>query len=398
MGEWIKTLLMIVGSFFIQPLFIIGVIWSIGMSLKRIRIERKTYRVAIFKEWFEVKNFFLMGLFPGVIASIILAVVGVPLTIEWIIFYQFSTIILLLLFGTRYIHPIFTFPITVLLLVITNVVLKTNSWSNISLMGHHFRQLSFFNNDLLINGLIIMLMMLLVTIFSLKFYKMKQLSPEFLKTSRGKWVGSYLLKPFWMLPLLLIVPGNLFTAVFDWWPVFAIGNQTYTVLFLPILLGLQLKVQAQVPQRALQLVVKDLIVLTGVLVILIVSNIIWPVFVWFSYLIIFVGAVYVYFRHRNREHNWFFLYGSNDEGLKVIGIRPATPAAKMKLSVGDTIVTCNDLPIKTENDFYQALKINSAYCHLKIRQIDGEYRLEQTAIYEDSPHEIGVVTIPEKLV
>lgn len=398
MGEWIKTLLMIVGSFFIQPLFIVGVIWSIGMSLKRIRTERKIYRVAIFKEWFEVKDFLVMGLLPGVIGSILLTVLGVPLTVEWIVFYQISTLILLVLFGTRYIHPIITFPVTALLLSVTNWILETNSSSNLNIMGYSVEQLNFFNNHLLVNGLVVMFLVLLVTIFSLSFYKMKHLSPDFLKTSRGKWVGSYFLKPFWVLPLLIIVPGNLFTAVFDWWPVFGIGNQTYTVLFLPILLGLQLKVQAQIPQQALKLVVKDLMILMGVLVVLIGINIVWSAFTWISYLIMFIGAIAVYLRHRNREHNWSFLYGSNDEGLKVLGIRPATPAAKMKLSVGDTIVTCNDVPIKTEDDFYQALKINSAYCHLKIKQIDGEYRLEQTAIYEDSPHEIGVVTIPEKLV
>ncbi|MPQ22290.1 PDZ domain-containing protein [Carnobacterium divergens] len=398
MGEWIKTIVMIVGLFFIQPLFIIGIIWSIGMSLKRIRTERKTYRVAIFKEWFEVKNFLLMGLLPGVVVSSIVTIIGVPLTIEWIICYQLSTIILLILFGTRYIHPIITFPVTALLLIVANGILETNSSSGLNLMGYHIDQLNFFNDHLLINGLVVMFLTLLVTIFSLRFYKMKQLSPEFLKTSRGKWVGSYFLKPFWVFPLLTIVPGSLFTAVFDWWPVFSIGNQTYTVLFLPILIGLQLKVQAQIPQQSLNLVVKDLMIVTGVLVGLIGLNIVWPAYTWISYLVIFIGAIVVYLRHRKREHSWSFLYGTDDEGLKVLGIRPETPAAKMKLTVGDTIVTCNDLPIKTEDDFYQALKINSAYCHLKIKQIDGEYRLEQTAIYEDSPHEIGVVTIPEKLI
>lgn len=191
MGEWIKTLLMIVGSFFIQPLFIVGVIWSIGMSLKRIRTERKIYRVAIFKEWFEVKDFLVMGLLPGVIASILLTVLGVPLTVEWIVFYQISTLILLVLFGTRYIHPIITFPVTALLLSVTNRILETNLSSNLNIMGYSVEQLNFFNNHLLVNGLVVMFLVLLVTIFSLSFYKMKHLSPDFLKTSRGKWVGSY---------------------------------------------------------------------------------------------------------------------------------------------------------------------------------------------------------------
>ena len=196
MGEWIKTIVMIVGLFFIQPLFIIGIIWSIGMSLKRIRTERKTYRVAIFKEWFEVKNFLLMGLLPGVVVSSIVTVIGVPLTIEWIICYQFSTIILLILFGTRYIHPIITFPVTALLLIVANGILETNSSSGLNLMGYHIDQLNFFNDYLLINGLVVTFLTLLVTIFSLRFYKMKQLSPEFLKNKPWQMGGKLFFKTF----------------------------------------------------------------------------------------------------------------------------------------------------------------------------------------------------------
>lgn len=69
----------------------------------------------------------------------------------------------------------------------------------------------------------------------------------------------------------------------------------------------------------------------------------------------------------------------------------------MQLEIGETIVVCNNQAVKNDDEFYQALLINSAYCHLKIRGLDGEYRLTETAIFADSPHELGIVTIPDKI-
>ena len=106
-----------------------------------------------------------------------------------------------------------------------------------------------------------------------------------------------------------------------------------------------------------------------------------------------IGGGVVLYRHRKREKNWSVLFGPAENGIKIIGIRPDTPAEKMNLVVGDTIINCNNLPIETEFDFYQALSKNSVYCHLKVRGVDGELRLTETAIYADSPHEIGVVIL-----
>ncbi|MEG0496850.1 MAG: PDZ domain-containing protein, partial [Carnobacterium sp.] len=84
------------------------------------------------------------------------------------------------------------------------------------------------------------------------------------------------------------------------------------------------------------------------------------------------------------------------EGLKVIAVRPDTPAEKMNIIVGDTLISCNNQELETEDDFYQALSKNSVYCHLKVKGPDGELRLTETALYADSPHEIGIVLLSGK--
>uniref|UniRef100_UPI0028A8EA06 PDZ domain-containing protein n=1 Tax=Carnobacterium sp. TaxID=48221 RepID=UPI0028A8EA06 len=106
-----------------------------------------------------------------------------------------------------------------------------------------------------------------------------------------------------------------------------------------------------------------------------------------------IGGLLVLYRHRQRENKHSFLFGPTDNGLKVIGIHPETPAEKMGVAVGDTLVSCNDEEIRTEEDFYRALSKNSVYCHLKIKGPDGELRLAESALYADTPHEIGLVLL-----
>ena len=80
-----------------------------------------------------------------------------------------------------------------------------------------------------------------------------------------------------------------------------------------------------------------------------------------------------------------------DEGIRIISVQPETPAAKMKLQPGDVILTCNNRVVNSEKEFYQALQLNSAYCHVKVRTYEGDLRIAESAIFMDSPHEIGLI-------
>ncbi|MDE7023285.1 MAG: hypothetical protein K2O72_03560, partial [Ligilactobacillus sp.] len=65
--------------------------------------------------------------------------------------------------------------------------------------------------------------------------------------------------------------------------------------------------------------------------------------------------------------------------------------AKMKLEVGDIILECNGIKVATGDELYEALQKSPAYCRLKVKNFEGELKLAESAIYADSPHEIGLV-------
>lgn len=379
--------------FFIQPTFIVGLIFAIWTSYRRINHERSNHRVAIYSTLYEVKNYLLLGLLFGAVGSILLTVTGIPVTMDWIIVYQMIAIVSLV-FGYRFIHPLFTFSISSLLLIGASLMLDSSVFSFMPDSWYQPLSQSEFNGTpLFMNIFIILIFLLGSSIFILKKKADRHLSPRFLKTKRGKRIAKYPIKPFWVLPLLLIVPGESFQAFFSWWPVFSIGNQQYTFFWLPVLMGFQFTVQSQIPKTAISKLANDLMILTGIAVVITISS------YWISYapivgfIFLILGGAVVLYRHRKREKHWSFLFGPAENGIKIIGIRPGTPAEKMNLLVGETITECNNVVIETESDFYQALSKNSVYCHLKVKGVDGELRLTETAIYADSPHEIGVVIL-----
>ncbi|WP_225349677.1 PDZ domain-containing protein [Ligilactobacillus hayakitensis] len=100
---------------------------------------------------------------------------------------------------------------------------------------------------------------------------------------------------------------------------------------------------------------------------------------------------YLTIKRRNKEKQIDTGYVQTDEGIRIIAVKPDTPAAKMNLHAGDTILTCNNIPVNTEDEFYRAIQKNAAYCHIKAKTYGGDLIIVESAIFKDSPHEIGLV-------
>ncbi|SEK87263.1 PDZ domain-containing protein [Carnobacterium iners] len=379
--------------FFIQPVFLVGLIIAIMTSYKRIKNERLSHRVAIYKELYELKNYILFGLITGLIGSLLISIIGIPITMDWIIIYELVAIVLLI-GGYRFISPLFTFPLaTLIILGIKTLRIETPLTFLPKGWYQPFEQAQWVNAHLVTNVLFITVFLVSTSLIVIKKQADKKLTPWFLQTKRGKKIAYYQVKPFWFVPLLMIIPGESFGALFDWWPVFALGNQQYSFFLLPVLIGMRITVNTQLPKEAVSLLVRDFSILVGLTTLLAVGSI-WTVYAGIAgLLLLLLGGFLVLYRHRRRENNWTFLFGAANDGVKVIAVRPDTPAEKMKILVGDTIVSCNNQKLETEDDFYQALSKNSVYCHLKVKGPDGELRLTETALYADSPHEIGVVLL-----
>lgn len=395
-GEMVANILTALAVFFVQPSFLVGLALAFMISAQRKKRERSYFHVAIDKRSYEVKTYLVDGLLIGLLCSVLIVAVGIPVTIDWIILYQLIAL-LMLLFGFRFIHPLFTFSAAVLVLVgIREFIAPENVAFLSNPLYEPFSQLKWVHSSFGLNVLIMSLLVLAGTLIYFKKKTFLHLSPILSKTKRGKKTASYRITPFFVIPLVLIVPGSTFTAFFDWWPVFSIGNQQYAFFILPVLFGFRLVIRGQVVSEAIRKTMNELMIV-GILGLLCAAGSYWfaPASLIGSLLLILSGGA-VLFRHYRREKKAGYLYGFSNDGLKIIGIKLDTPAQKMELKVGETLVACNDLPLRTIEDFYAALATNSVYCHLKVRGTDGELRLTESALYDDDPYGIGLVFLPDQ--
>lgn len=392
----LQNLLFSIGLFFIQPTFIVGILLAWFSRNRRVSYARGQLRTSIYKDSYELKRFFLWGLIPGLVISLISVFAGLPITLDFILVYQLVTILFLGV-GYRFIHPIFTFSASGLA-ILGLVLLDIDIENYIALPENWFSpieegiSIGFQLNQII---LIFSLLLLLSTILTLQTGDLARFTPYFLKTKRGKLVARYRMTPFWLVPVLFVTPGEGFGALFDWWPVFSIGNQTFSFFLLPVLIGFRYTVQAQLPSQAKERLLKEFVWLAG-LGILAFSATFWrieiaPIGLGF----LFIGGFLVLYRHRKREQKWTFEFGPAEQGLRVVSVRPNSPAEKMDLDIGDVILKCNEFELSSSNGFYEALSSNRSYCKLRIRRKDGELVLAETSLYDNDPHDLGIVTLED---
>lgn len=391
----VRSFLVALGLFFIQPAFLAGLGIAIWSSQRRVRYERQFMRTAIYRDSVELMRYLLWGIPIGIGLSLVSVLVGMPVTLDWIVLYQLITLLSFGL-GLRFIHPMFTFSLTSLLLLGASLVLPEGAVPFLP-ENWHSPLTSGAGTALAMSQSVLILGVLLIisSIIQLPKNEKNRYSPRFMVSKRGKVVARFRMTPFWVAPLLLVVPGKSFGALFDWWPFFSIGNQTFSFFLLPVLMGLRYTVQAQLPSEATKKLVQEFmwVAIGGILAF---AASIWFVHAaWIGLLLLMVGGFTVLYRHRLRERKWTFQFGPAERGVRVIAVRPGTPAEKMELSIGDTILTCNNKEIDDSDDFYQALAENRVYCHLRIKRPDGEIRLAETAIYDDSPHDLGIVILSD---
>lgn len=383
--------------YFLQPVFIIGLLYTIFNRNKRVKYSRKNFRVNFNRTNFELKDFFIKGLLPGILVSILSLVLGVPLTIEWYLIYQIVAILFLLIGGSRFIHPIFTFSMTSILMYAANLFqfdlnfqwLQPVINENLFIINFELNSLPL----LLMNVLLFTSLILLITTFVMSRDNENKIFPILGSSKRGKTIAQYPNKSLWVLPMLIVVPGEVIEPFADWWPLLNIGGERFALLILPVLIGLHYTVSTQLLNEATSIIQKEFRWLSLVGLLGVVLTYFYPILsVVVTGLLLIIG-LFILYRHRKRENLWTFRYGPADEGLRVIAVRPDSPAERLNLSIGDIIMDMNDKAMNSREEFNEMLAYNRSYIKMRIKRKDGEIVIAETPLYDDDYNNLGLLIL-----
>lgn len=354
-----------------QPLFWLAGLLSYLGSARRIQSERRLFHSAIDPDWRELRRFWGWGLLLGVILSLLSWRLGLVVPATVVFFYQLLGCIALLL--TRWLVQ----PWLPILLALAGGVFLTGS------------QLSAFSQGF---GLVLLGGLAIANGFVSRYYAANSMTPLITWSNRGRRVVTFRLKQLLLVPLVVWVP---ITGQAWAWPVFHIGSRQLVPMCLPLILGFLLMVRRQSIPAAIQGQWRQQLGLGIVLMGLGLLSVVVPFKV--VLVLALVGTA--------GQTVWQFLKGRHGqlqytepfEGVMVLGIRPETPAAKMDLVPGDIILNCNQQAIQDEDSFYAARMLDATYCHLRVQTLSGEIKMTETAIFEDSPHELGIVMLPARV-
>lgn len=388
MQLWLFELLKGTGRLFLHPVFYYLIFLSGILGVSRVKRERKNFHTRTFDAYFELRQLLPLGLLLGLVLTIVTIIAGLTLPFAAILLIAVFTLVWSVTTNIRFMSPVYT--VGAAFFAIT--LITEYEWT-IPLFNHTFQSLE----EKVYPSLVILMALLLISEgILITRNATKGTSPKLVKSRRGQNVGAHEVKRLWLLPMFLLIPGKVLTLPFEWWPVFTLGTESYSLILVPFAIGFNQQIQGMLPKQSIQLQGRRVTTLGVLILILAVIG------YWYPLISIGVTALAIISRElislmqRLKDDNLPFYFSKKNNGLMIIGIIPESPADKMGLQVGEIISKVNGVIIRDEHVFYEALQKNRAHCKLEVLDINGEVRFVQRALYEGDHYELGILFVQDQ--
>jgi hypothetical protein len=383
---WLVEVLKGIGRFFLDPVAYYLVILAGILGVRRVKRERKNFNIRAYDAYFELRQLIPPGLLAGLILSIIIFAAGVAVPLAAILLIAAFTFLWSLTTNVRLMGPAYTVGAAFFALMFA---------------GQYHLSIPLFTNHSLDQKIYPSLAVVIGLLLVAEGYLIIKngshgTSPKLIKSKRGRRVGVHEVKRLWLLPVLMLIPGNAVHLPFSWWPVFHLGAENYNLIFIPFAVGLQQRIQGMLPKQAVKNFGKRIIIL-GIFILACSAAGYWyPLAAIAAVALAIIGREGLAFLQRIREEGMPFYFSKKNNGLMILGIIPDSPASKMELKVGELITKVNGSRVADERDFYEALQKNRAYCKLEVLDTNGEVRFVSRALYEGDHYELGILFVQDE--
>ncbi|MDR7073109.1 PDZ domain-containing protein [Fictibacillus barbaricus] len=383
---FVSELLHGMGLLFLHPLFYGFLFIAFLIGFKRVKRERKEFKVKVHP----VIDNLILSVFPGIliglIGSIVFVVAGVTLPLGMIALIGIIYVVLGLTFKTRFMAPAYAVSIAAIIgLVLPRVD------TGVSFLDQWFKDIE----KTPLDSLAVILGVLLIQEGILIVWKgSERTSPRLFKGKRGHYVGGHEATRFWITPQFLLLPAGSI-PVMDWWPLFPMGAIGFSFFLVPFAIGYRQLVTHTLPAEAIKHLGKQVLLL-GVIVLAIATAghfFELPLLLAISIAAGLAGRELITLVTSQRDDTRPSYFVQRDKGLIILGVVPGTPAAKMGLKIGEVIVKANGVVLTQETSLYRALQVNAAYCKLEVLDLNGEVRFVQGSLYQNEHHQLGVLLV-----
>ncbi len=376
------------GKILLHPLFYYVFFMAAFLGVSRVKRERKHFHTRTEDAFFELRQLLPTGLIIGLVLSLITVGAGLVIPFAMVIIVAIMTLLLTLPVRVRLLTPVYAVGAAFFILMFT----AGQDWG-IPVIGKYFAAIE----DQIYPSIALLLALLVIGEgLLIRTNAGKGTSPKLIQSRRGQTVGVHEVKRLWVLPVFLLIPGEVLQAPFAWWPVFEMGNQMYSLMLVPFVVGLQQQIQGYLPKEAIRLHGGRVMSL-GILVLAVAVAGYWfPLASIAAVVLAMVGRELIYLVQRVRDENRPFYFSKQNQGVMILGVLPQSPAAKMELQVGELVSRVNGIQVKDEKSFYEAIQRNAAHCKLEVFDTNGQIRLVQRALFEGDHHQLGILFVQDE--
>ncbi|WP_409295665.1 PDZ domain-containing protein [Peribacillus sp. SCS-26] len=385
--EWITEFLSGAGKLLLHPLFYISFLFALLIGDLRIKRERRDFNTRVEDMYLELRHV-PAGLVMGLILSVLAIAAGLTVPAALLVIIALLSILACAVFKLKLLSPAFTVGLSFFILFLIN-----GRDIPVPLFEEAFQSL----NEAVYPSAAVLLGLLL-TVEGLLIGRDGPIktSPKLIKSRRGALVGAHVSRRLWLVPLFLFIPGGSLEPPFSWWPVFTLGDSTFTPVLVPFLIGFSQRVQGFLPKESIKLNGRRTAFLGVIVLLLAAAGWFYEELAIAAAGLAVLGRMMLHFLQKQSEERRPFYFSRQDQGLMILGIIPGSPAARMGLEVGEIVTKVNGVKALNEQQFYEALQRNGAHCKLEVLNTNGQIRFVQRALYEGEHHELGILFVQEQ--
>ncbi|SDN01433.1 PDZ domain-containing protein [Fictibacillus solisalsi] len=388
MDIYLKELLDGVAGLFLHPLSYVFVIVAFVIGFKRVKRERKEFKVRVHPVMDNLIQSFFPGLLIGILFSAVLLGTGVAIPMGMVALIGLMYLLLGLTLKTRFLNPAYAIGLaSIIALFLPGFETGTD------FIDKWVRDVQ----STPLDSLGILMAMLVIQEGILIIWKgSSRTSPRLLKGKRGQYIGAHEATRFWLVPQFLLIPMGAIPAQGDW-PMFGMQAVGYSILLVPFAVGFRQLNAHSLPQEAIKATGKQVLALGALIVVITLVGVFTdlPLLAVIALIGGMLGRELITVINSQKDDHGKPFFTRRNNGLVVLGVVPGTPAAKMGIQVGEVIMKANGVSLNNEREFYQALQINAAFCKLEILDHQGEIRFAQRSLYENEHHELGLLFVHE---
>lgn len=371
------------GKIFIHPILYWTILFLLITGYKRISRERNQFGVKVYNLFAEIRHTFVISLIFSIIISMLTFSFGIVLSVEIITILGIVMVVLGITGSPTMLSASYTIGITFILLLLLPLIPLENlhpsmNVQNISTV--HFICLA------MLTGLFLLIEACIVS-----SRKSRQSFPEISLSERGVWIGQHQLKSIAFIPFFALLPTDTASGIIPLWPYFEFGGQTFSPIFLPFFLGYQYKAQSTLPSIAAQKIAQSTLFLSMVVILFAIGSLFFPILSFIAILIAIIGKEWMTYRHRINDRKKPAFFSPLPQGIKVLATIPKSPADRLGILAGETILKVNGIVITNSTQFYEALQMSGAFFKIDLLDVNGEIRLIRSALYEEDHHELGLI-------